>query len=898
MGVVAQKKIVSPNDFAHWNVIQNSKLSNNGKFTVYELNQQHGNGQIIVHNNSTHNSDTIPFAKAAKISANGHFMAYRIKQPFDTIRKAKLNKTPKKKMPKDSLGVYIFATGKRLSFRNIKSYKVAAKNTDILAFLQEVKVAKKDTAQKGKEKINRLVIFNGTDTIIHNRVEEFYISKYGKEIGFIIKEKRDSLDYSAVMRYSLKSEKLDTIFGQHGYAKSLVATQHPNKLAFLFSADTIKEKTFGLFLYNKKEVKQVANLNTKGIQKGFCPSENSSPYFSDNANRLYFGVARQPQKAPKDTLTKDEIPGLDIWSWTDLDLQPKQKLNAKKEKKRTFLSVYHIKQQKVIQLADSLFPKVRLLDKGKSQMALVTDDSPYRRATSWSGKWHSDYYLMNQLTGVKQLVKKDISSIKVTPNGQFAVWYEKKDSCFYGKNIEKEITFNLTKKLSAIFYDEQNDVPNDPSPYGFIGFDQTQRYAFINDRFDVWKFDLHQKKAPVNITNGYGRENSIRFDWIKLDTEKKLIHTQKVILKGFNETTKESGYFKGSFAQATTPEKLVYGPFIYKGLIKAKNADAYIWRRENVKEFSNLRFGTKIANDQVISNANPQQENYNWATNELVKWTSFKGEQLEGMLYKPENFDPKKKYPMVVYFYERNADNLYRHYYPYPSYSTINRIHYASNGYLVFVPDITYTTGQPGQDAYDAIVSGVMSLANQYPWVDKAHMALQGQSWGGYQTAHLITRTNLFAAAMAGAPVSNMTSAYGGIRWGSGMSRMFQYEHTQSRIGGTLWERTADYIRNSPVFFAPRVETPLLIMHNDNDGAVPWYQGIEYFVALRRLNKPAWLLVYNGEPHNLRHESWANRKDLSIRMKQFFDHYLKGAPAPKWMTKGIPAVNKGKDLGY
>ncbi|MBC9795544.1 alpha/beta hydrolase family protein, partial [Sinomicrobium weinanense] len=189
-------------------------------------------------------------------------------------------------------------------------------------------------------------------------------------------------------------------------------------------------------------------------------------------------------------------------------------------------------------------------------------------------------------------------------------------------------------------------------------------------------------------------------------------------------------------------------------------------------------------------------------------------------------------------------------------------------------------------------------LMADYPYVDDSHIALQGQSWGGYQTAYLITRTDIFAAAMAGAPVSNMTSAYGGIRWQTGLSRMFQYEHTQSRIGGPLWEKLDLYMENSPLFYADRVNTPLLMMHNDNDGAVPWYQGIEYFVALRRLDKPVWMLTYNGEPHNLKNSSWGNRKDLSIRMMQFFDHYLKGKKVPEWMKKGRPALQKEYNKAY
>ena len=250
---------------------------------------------------------------------------------------------------------------------------------------------------------------------------------------------------------------------------------------------------------------------------------------------------------------------------------------------------------------------------------------------------------------------------------------------------------------------------------------------------------------------------------------------------------------------------------------------------------------------------------------------------------------------MIVYFYEKYSNGLHNHYTPKPSRSTVNFTYYVSNGYLIFVPDIVYKTGFPGQSAYNSVVSGTLQLM-QNPWVDKEHIGIQGQSWGGYQVAYLITQTDMFAAAMAGAPVSNMTSAYGGIRWGSGMSRMFQYEGSQSRIGGTLWEMPWRYIENSPVFFADKVETPLLMMHNDKDGAVPWYQGIEYFVALRRLDKPVWMLTYNGAPHNLKRR--ADCKDLSIRMQQFFDHYLKGAPAPVWMEYGIPAVDKGKDMGY
>ncbi|MFP4489438.1 MAG: alpha/beta hydrolase family protein, partial [Bacteroidales bacterium] len=304
----------------------------------------------------------------------------------------------------------------------------------------------------------------------------------------------------------------------------------------------------------------------------------------------------------------------------------------------------------------------------------------------------------------------------------------------------------------------------------------------------------------------------------------------------------------------------------------------------------------KFSDPLKISETNPQQDEYIWGTSELVEWESFDGQELQGILYKPENFDPSKKYPMVVYFYERSSDGLHNYTTPAPSASTINRIYAVSNGYLVFVPDIPYVEGYPGHSCYNAVVSGTHALLERHDFIDRDKLGLDGQSWGGYQIAYLITETDLYACAFSGAPVSNMTSAYGGIRWASGMSRMFQYEQTQSRIGGTLWEKPVQYIENSPIFFVPKINTPVLIMHNDDDGAVPWYQGIEFFVALRRLNKPAWMLTYNDEAHNLMKRP--NRKDLSIRKMQFFDHYLKDEAMPYWMKHGISQEEKGKIDGY
>jgi dipeptidyl aminopeptidase/acylaminoacyl peptidase len=243
---------------------------------------------------------------------------------------------------------------------------------------------------------------------------------------------------------------------------------------------------------------------------------------------------------------------------------------------------------------------------------------------------------------------------------------------------------------------------------------------------------------------------------------------------------------------------------------------------------------------------------------------------------------------MIVYIYERLSQGVYNFVPPRPG-TSINLAYYVSNGYLVLTPDIAYTIGSPGQSALKCVLPAIQAVVDK-GFIDEKAIGIQGHSWGGYQIAYMITQTDRFRAVAAGAPVANMTSAYDGIRWGPGLPRQFQYERTQSRIGGTLWQYPMRFIENSPIFQADRVHTPLMMIHNDADDAVPWYQGIEYYLALRRLGKEVYLFTYNGEPHGLRRRP--NQKDYTVRLQQYFDYYLKGAPKPDWMEHGIPYLEK------
>jgi dipeptidyl aminopeptidase/acylaminoacyl peptidase len=330
---------------------------------------------------------------------------------------------------------------------------------------------------------------------------------------------------------------------------------------------------------------------------------------------------------------------------------------------------------------------------------------------------------------------------------------------------------------------------------------------------------------------------------------------------------------------------------------KAQDADVLMFTRQSFTEFPDVWVsGMQVSDMRKLTAENTEpMARYLWGSAELVEWTSLDGIQLQGILYKPENFDPTQKYPMITYFYERMSDTYHLHYPPVPHRSRISPTFYTSRGYMVFVPDIVYRIGYPGESAMNSIMPGVTKILDR-GYVDRQNLALQGHSWGGYQIAFMVTRTDMFRAAAPGAPVGNMVSAYSALRLETGVHRQFQYERTQSRLGGNLWEMPIRYLENSPVFWLDKVNTPLLIMHNDLDGAVPFAQGLELYLGLRRLGKPAWLINYVGEPH------WpttvANKRDWNIRMQQFFDHYLTGAPAPLWLREGVPAIMRDRTLGY
>ena len=605
---------------------------------------------------------------------------------------------------------------------------------------------------------------------------------------------------------------------------------------------------------------------------------------------LQFAIAPPPE----DTVPADSLVGkarYDLWHYKDPVLQPTQLLQVNQARNRTYNAVYHLATKKLLQLTHDSFPSVQLSEDGR--IGVQSTGVPYDVQRMW-GDGGNDVYHLDPATGARKLVATKISgNAQLSPGGKYIVYFDKDEWHTY--NVATGKITDITASTPSVHWEQEtHSTPDDPGAWGIAGWTKDDRSILINDRFDIWEVDPAGAKAPVVLTDSLGRRENLTLRLLDLgrDEDERFVDISKPVwLSAFDEDTKASGFYKTKFDARRAPEKVVMADVRYGAPSKAKNAETYLVTKGTFVDFPNLYVGPNLTTLTQVSDANPQQKDYNWGTVELVTWMSMDGVPRQGLLYKPENFDPSKKYPMISYFYEDLSDGLHS-YVPPNGRNVINPTHYASNGYIVFEPDIHYELGYPGPSAVKSIVPGVQKLLER-GYIDPKKLGLQGQSWGGYQALYIITQTQMFAAAMAGAPVANMTSAYGGIRWGSGVNRSMQYERGQSRIGASLWEQPQLYLENSPLFSLPRVTTPLFIMSNDMDDAVPWWQGIELFVGMRRLGKEAYLINYNNDVHNP--QSRANQKDIAMKMEQFFDAKLKGKAPPEWMVKGIPAKDKGKD---
>jgi dipeptidyl aminopeptidase/acylaminoacyl peptidase len=875
-------------------------------------------------------------------TADSRFLVFSTEPTKAEVTKAKKEKKKPEEMPKNGLSIMDLATGTVTRIERVKTFRVPEDGSGFIAYLMEgsqpaapspartetgpapaaspepgapaagaspepspapsteagtpVPAPRPAGRSRGKKEYGTELVLRNTATATERKfsdVLDFTISKDAKTLVFTTSSRKE--DTNGVYAVATEGDAAPTtLLTGKGKYQRLTWDEDNTQLAFISDKEdaNAKQPKFRVYHWNRKDPQatEIVAITSPGFRKEFVVSERANLSFSLDGSHLFFGTAPppEPEKNPDEEIPADEKVLVDLWHWKDDYVQPIQKVRAEQDRNRSYRAVYDLEAKKFVQLADDTMENIAPSNDGS--YAIGSDNRKYR-VTSDYDPGFTDYYLVNTSDGSrKPLLTKQRGNVSLSPNAKYAIYFDGKD--WYSYAINGGSTVNLTKDIKVNFYNEENDTPSTPGSYGIAGWTKDDTDVLIYDRYDVWRVSP-DGSAATNLTDGVGRKESTTLRYVRLDPRERSIDPDKpLLLAAENQETHDSGFYRDKVNSTALPQKLLMAAKDFNNPTKAKDADVLILTASRFDQFPDVWVTNSTFRElKRVSNGDAQRAAYTWGTAELVSFKNTDGVPLKGLLLKPENFDAKKKYPMIVYIYEKLSQGLHQFRNPGPG-TSINPTYYVSNGYLVYMPDIVYTIGYPGQSALKCVLPGIQAVVDK-GYVNESAIGIQGHSWGGYQIAYMVTQTNRFKAAAPGALVANMTSAYSGIRWGTGLPRQFQYERSQSRIGGSLWEYPLRFLDNSPIFRADRVETPLLMIHNDEDDAVPWYQGIEYFLALRRLGKEAYMFSYNGEKHGLRKR--INQKDYTRRLQEFFDHFLKGAPAPEWMEKGIPYLQREKE---
>jgi dipeptidyl aminopeptidase/acylaminoacyl peptidase len=872
-------------DLAAWERITEKRISDDGRWVAVKTEPWRGDAKVSAYNQKGDEIVSISPAGRGELSASHYLVATGTASLAET-EALKLKKTRPKDMPLDKLIIYNLKDRREETIDSVASYKLS-EEADFIAY------------QSGMGRDSALYVrsLDGTQTARFSMVNQYIFTKRNSVVYFVTKD-------TTALRPGLyafrpgRDAAPAALFEGEGVFKQLAADEEGGRVAFLYCPDRKATATdFAIYLAEgTKQAVKIADRTASFVPAGWVISENGRVRFTRHSARIFFGIAPEPRQ--KDTtILAENRPEVHIWNWDEDTQYTVQDYNRAADLKQTYTVTYNIAAGNFVQLTTPETDTFLPAEDDAATRAILTVSKPYATETMWEGAGREDIYLIDLLTGAKTAVKTGlVARVRLSPGGKYAYWYSVRDSSWYTWSVAEGREHRLTKPSTFVAWNEDHDTPSHPQSYGTAGWTAADEAILLYDRYDIWRFSPQSASPPVNLTRN-GREKGIAYRYAALDREETWIDTASPrLLTGFNHTTKGYGYYEANLSRSEAPAPLLAGNYLLTTPIKAKKSGTVIYTVENFATYPDIHLSDlTFRRSTQLTHGAGQQDAFVWGTAELVSWTSLDGKTLEGVVYKPAGFDPARKYPLMVNFYERNAETYHSYRMPEPHRSSVDYHFYNSNGYIVFNPDIIYEDGYPGESCYKAVMSGVTALVAR-GYIDEKAIGAQGHSWGGYQDAYLATHTNLFAAIESGAPVVNMFSAYGGIRWGSGLNRSFQYEHGQSRIGKSIWESPLRYLENSPLFEMDKVQTPILIMANDKDGHVPWYQGIEFFVALKRLQKPVWLLNYTGEPH------WptrmANKIDFQKRMFQFFEHYLHNQPEPVWMTKGISATDRDFELGY
>jgi dipeptidyl aminopeptidase/acylaminoacyl peptidase len=926
-----QKAIQLP-DILAWKRIVQPVLSADGEWFAYKLTPNDGNSEVVIR--SIKDGKEMRFATGEQPRPAGGFAGPPPPPPRDLqisedskwaafleypTQKEAAALRKQRKPAQSKLFLVELATGNKKEFDKIRRFSFSGERSSVMAMQRYAPTpatppgppaGANANGPSGPSGANNEDRPQGSDLIVYNmaagselnfgNVSDFAFDKPGNWLAWII-DAQDK-EGNGIQAMNLATGAIVPLDSSKASYKGLTWTEKGDGLASVRGVEdkAWEDKVYTLVAFRNFSAARPEKIvfdpaKDSGFPQGMTVSPDRNPFWMADLSAVTFGIHElRPKKADADkdkaTAKNDDpdLPDMVVWNWKDKRLQPMQQVQETRDRAFSYLCVYRPAEKKFVRLSDEDVRNVTATP--ESKVAMGVDIRAYEREENLDGKRYEDVYAVNLQTGERKLaLPKARYVFGASPDGTHVLYYD--DGTFYTFDLANGQSYNVSKQLPSVFIDTEDDHNVVKPPRRPLGWSSDSKEVLLSDGWDIWKAPAHGGPG-VNLTVN-GKQDKIRYQThYRLDPDEKGIDLSKPqYFSAYGEWTKKGGV--GVVEPGQKIKMLAWDDAHYQTILKAKHAGVFLYTRETNQEYGNFyASNAKLESGRRITDADPQQKNFLWTKGvRLIDYTSDKGDKLQGALYLPADYQPGKTYPAIVYIYEKLSQGA--NMYPFPGFNGFSISNYTSNGYAVLTPDIVYKVNDPGMSAVWCLVPAVKA-AVATGVVDAKRVALHGHSWGGYQTSFTVTQTNIFHAAIAGAPLTDMIAMYNAIYWNTGSANQPIFESSQGRFTSGPWDNLEAYQRNSPVYHAKNIQTPLLILHNDKDGAVDWTQGIEYFNTLRRLGKPVVLLEYKGENHGLRKPE--NMKDYTTRMKEFFDYQLKDRQPPKWWTDGVPLLQQKDDI--
>ncbi len=910
-GQAQTKPRLTPAEYGKWETLGGTSLSPDGKWLAVGINRSNRNNELRIASVAGGEPKVIAFGVQPVFSSDSRWAAYSI--GYSEAQEEKLRK--ERKPIQRKLGLLNLASGEQVVIDGIESFAFSS-NGAYLAMRRyaperkdappAAEPAEPDSLPGATLIVRQLV--SGRDTTFGNVAEYVWqdLPQRGRLLAMTISA--EDKTGNSVQLFDPETNVLRVLDSASTSYSGLTWRKESADLAALRAkSDDKHEGTTSIVLAWKQlgapaEAKQQYDPTTDTkFPAGMRTVTFRRPSWSQDGSIVFLGVAQWqtkpiPEKKPADagvakeaTKDDDEPAGVDVWHARDVVVMPKQKFDARLDRQRNLLAAWHVDAGRLVQLGQERDEQVTPLKYQK--LGYVTNWSAYAMERS-IGRPAADLSLLDLATGERTKIKERLSNdfyVQPSPGGRYLIYFQ--DDHYWTVNTATRAIVNITKAAQTSFVDRESDATVKQKPaFGIAGWTKNDESVILYDKFDLWQVAPDGSRAK-RLTDGAAEQ--VRYRYLRLDPNEDWIDTDKpAYLSLFGIWSKKSGFARLRIGTGNA-ERLVWQDKSVVRLAKAKDADVYSYSIEDFDDSPDVFVGDSTLKDaKQVTKTNPFQTNYAWGRSELVEYKTERGEQLQGALFYPANYEAGKKYPMVVYLYERLSDGLHRYSAP-SDRDYYNTAVFTQQGYFLFQPDITFQPREPGRSVIACVTPAVNKVV-EMGLVDARKVGVVGHSWGGFDASYLATHSEVFAAAVAGAAITNLVSNYGSHHFSSGIAETDHIETGQQRMEVPVYEDLQAYIRNSAVYNVQNMKTPLLLETGDNDGTVFWHQAVELYNIARRAKKDVVMLVYGGEDHGLRKK--ANQVDYQRRIHEWFGHYLKDEPAAPWITKGWSFLEREQEL--